>query len=256
MSSPALALLLALLATGANAAERYRVTVATGGTMTAGTEMGTLTVDGPRWRLEREGVTLSTRRPFHVLLSDGDEIIALDLDRKAWFVPKNDKPYEPLGAWDMPGNPDTRRVKKLRVDALPPAEEMVGGERIERRGLQLAYRVSKNLHGTGLQATVKAKVTLWVAPSGPVLPAPLDLRHIPTDIPEIDEALGKELAAIDGLVIRRELEVTRQIVGGPPLTETSVITLEPIEPASTDPSLFKPPAGWLLAPPLIATPGA
>jgi hypothetical protein len=253
-------LVASLLATPLVGAVRYVVTIEEGPGRLEGARRAYL-VHGDRWRVEILDAPQEPRM-WDVMLGRPDDEIGLDNARRAWWSDRREAERRSPGLlpvlreWRHP-IPKQVKLRKTKISLRGPQPgPMVEGRETTVHELDFSTRLHVVIDRNRVDADLQARIRLWTVEGIPPVPAPLDLRNVMTLDPAIDALLREELGKVSGFVVRREIEVTRQLDPRHPVSARSVISVAEIDlqAAATD-AAFTIPAGYTEAPPLLGAPG-
>jgi hypothetical protein len=255
-----LALVGILLAQPLGAAVRYVVTIEEGPGSGHSARRAYL-IDGDRWRIQMLDET-DEPRAWSVMLGTGKDEVGIDHARRAWWSQRREqggRSWSVLPSHREFGPPMSTeaRVRKSRVVMTPPQPgPVLGGRESTIHEIRFSASLYAIVGGSGIHADIKAIIRLWSVEGVPPVPALLDLRSVATMNRELEQILQTELATVPGHIVRREIELTRQLDPKYPVTVRSVVSVDAIdlEAASSD-SDFTIPAGYVEAPPVIGGPG-
>lgn len=217
-------------------------------------------VDGDRWRVEMLDEPAEPRS-WDVLIRTPDHYIGLDHGRRAWWSELEQRRphtvFPSLSAWTHPVKLRQAPPSNTRISFREPTAgfTMLGRDAVLHE-LELSTTIRGTGHVAGVDASVRATIRLWTVEGLPEVPREVDLRNVETTVPELDAVIASELAKVEGFVVRREIEITRELDPRFPTHERSVLTIEEIDvdAAATDQD-FGVPAGYAEAAPVVGVPG-
>ena len=194
---------------------------------------GKLTIERDRSRID---ITEGNHPLFNANTSvitreAGGEIIVLDHARKTW----SQRPGKPLG-----GHLSTTRGLSGAATASNP---MVQTDRsANEHRLHATYSIMMEVEGERFPANVEVDVISELGGSRQ-LAFPWGLQFAAkTGFEEVDRLMERRLPM--RLPLRQTVTASRQIEGGPKVTETITTTLTNVSEGSVDDGIFFPPAGY------------
>ncbi len=161
----------------------------------------------------------------------GAEIILLDHQRKTW----SQRPGKQLG-----GHLSTTRGLSGIASASNAAVQTDRSSNEHR--LNATYSIMMEVEGERFPATVELEV-ITVLGSARQLAFPWGLQYAAkTGFEEVDRLLERRLPM--RLPLRQTVIASRQLEGGPKVTETITTTLTNVSEGAVEDSIFFPPAGY------------
>jgi hypothetical protein len=260
-------ILCVLLATPTAAADlAYDVHRVTTGLLGA-TRIAEVVMSGDHARMTFPGSTEPVRHEAAVelWLSGGSQRIVLDLRQQTYFdqaryaarvskgqaQPELRLLGEPTG---FAGSVSTANVRvELRTD---PAPVEVSGFACTRATLNVSYDLRAVVGTQRVPATVKAVAEFYVTDTLPVkrLPFGHGAIALSTALEEPDRAISARLATLEGIALKKVVAVTRQVDGGPAVTEAVTETLQRFRDPVIPDGAFDVPAGYRYQEPLFVPP--
>lgn len=118
-----------------------------------------------------------------------------------------------------------------------------GGDATERHTVRAEYRLDMDVEGEKIDATVKMHAEFDIDPRVRQRAHPWGLQFAAkTGFAKIDDALAARIP--DRLPLRQVVTFSRQITGGPVVTETLTITISNVVDETLRDAEFYPPAGY------------
>ena len=224
-------------ATAATAADSYRYTFHFDGYPEPSTQTGHVTVDGDRYRVERDPE--DDPRTYDVILTAGgdDQAKALNLENRTFFDATGE-PEVTSGLYLLLPIGDKKRTKDFALEVSDEDGEALAGYPTRKRTLHFSYTVSIDFHGEKITGTVRSTASYWVTDQLSLQLPPLLRPHVQTGFSEIDESLAAELSKMKGFPLKQHVSITRAVSGEAPDTATLTKTIEKIENIEVEPSTF------------------
>ena len=198
------------------------------------TYRGTLIIDGNRSRADivEGNHPLLNARTSVITREGGDELIHLDHERKTW----SQRPGKLLG-----GHLSTTRGLTLATKA---SDEQV---RTDRDGalhkLFASYSLTMNVEGETIPATVEIEVVSELGPFIRQTAFPWGLQFgAKTGFEKVDRLIERRMPM--RLPVRQVVTASRQLDGGPKVSESIIVTLSNVTEVDIDKNIFFPPQGY------------
>lgn len=218
-------------------------------------------IDGDRWRVE---LVDEADRPrwADVLIRTPDRYIGLDHRRRAWWSELEER-KERVGVlpvlleWRHPVGQRQAPASNTKLSFREPTTgfTMLGREAVMHE-LELSTTLRGTGHVEGVDANLRATIRLWTVEGLPALPREVDLRYVETMVPGLDAVIASELAKVEGFVVRREIELTRELDPRYPTHVRSVVAIQDLNlDVTASDADFAIPTGYAEAPPVVAAPG-
>lgn len=246
MSLRIAAILLLLLTTPAGAGVVYRYTTKITGDPVATGSSATVWLDGPGYRIVLDPDP-SGPRAWDIAVSNGAETFLINSENQTWYRPK------PLPTVRFFGGRETRLRGKVKASHQVEGTETIDGRSVTKHAMRIDFRQTEDFGSTRVGSTISITFLVWAAPGLTSIPLQRDLT---TGIAQVDEALARLFASIEGLPLRKTLSVTRRYDGGGvPTTILVTTTVTDIEETTIPPSRFEVPKTYREQEPVIAVPG-
>jgi len=198
--------------------------------------VGQVWFDGDAYRAEIEHGGKRT-----VVISRDADRTAVILDEKAgtWSNRSRvdgDVRSAALFRWPVAG---AHTVGKPRVTYSRDDGIVIAGQKSVRHTIHATFDVE----GAGdVKGSFHVTATAWTTTELPELPIQRPLR---TGYPAVDSELARLQQNIDGMVLQHQLEVSRELQGGPVVTEKTTTVIERLRQTEIAPSLFEVPSAYV-----------
>ena len=200
--------------------------------------VGRVWFDGDAYRAEvvRGGVRTT------VISRDGDETAFVLNDQKQTWSNRSrvqgDVRSASLFLWPVAGAhvTGTPTITYSREEGI-----VVAAQPAVRHVISAIFDITGADAGMVVRGRFHVIATAWTAAGLPELPIRRPLR---TGYPEVDSELAKIEANVRGLIVQHELEVTRQLDGGPAMTEKTTTVIERLRQETIASSLFEVPRSY------------
>lgn len=252
-----LAVLLGAFAFAADAGLVYRFTTKSDVAAQPQSGGGRVWIDGNRMRTELDPDP-SNPRPFDVTIVVDGKTTYLNLQNKTYYHEQKAiagaRVQGSSSLFHLPtyGDPQLRGKPKISYRNAGAGPQL-GGHATTKHVIEFRYRLRTEISGTGLHGDITGLLTVVTAPS---LPGSGDTVFVRTTYPEIDEEIAKHAATFEGMLVSRELVVSRKLEGGPKVTERTTMTIEELTTVDrVEDELFAIPPGFRHQEPVIAVPG-
>jgi hypothetical protein len=230
-----------------------------GGLLESGGSTGRILFDGLRYRVEFDPE--EEPRGFDVLVSKdgGKRQHGIDLKNRSWYTLD---PVDP----SIPSNPllgllpvwnEKKSVKNVELAVVEkPEPEMVSGRSTRRHEVRLSYDVRIEFPGESIEGQVRLEAVFWMVGDG-AFAVPVLLRpEIRTGFAEIDSRLDEALAKLQGLPIKREVNIVAEAKRTLPRTSQATVVLSDCKPVQAKAAQFEVPNGFKYEKPVLMAPGA
>jgi hypothetical protein len=270
------AVALLLLSVPVFAGEVYKFSDEQTGGLQNSTRKGEILVDSSKYRIEYDkNEDDDPRQPRLVISKDGGEhAFALNLEKRTYYALDQaplDQPTSPLFALvpispGVPGWDAKSTVGEVTV-TMDESPDTLGKLQTRHYAIALGYDLKVEIQvtpppGAGLKASsetiqgrVKMAADFWTLEDKARPPVDFFQTEIRTGHPEVDARLAEKLAALRGLVIKKQLTIStagdRGLTGQ---TETLTSLVEGPQPVKTEPALFEVPAGFKVHRPEVTVP--
>lgn len=205
-------------------------------------------IDGDRQRVELDPDP-SNPRAYDVVIHAGGQTTYINLQNKTFY---RKEPRKPSLAFALPlENPKV--IGKPEVTFRTEPGPQIVGRDTTKHVIEVSYRVGGTWSGEALRTRFKTVTTLYVAPS---LPRDRHLELLGTAIPEIDEAVAKKYASLEGMILGTEALSAHQYEGGPLISSTNTMTVDELKEGPVSDDLFAIPNGFTYQEPVYGIPGA
>ncbi len=236
---------IALIAAQAHAATAYRVRFVSSSPQMqlAGARV---TVDGQKLRIDIDRVPDAVRLYDYALSGDGGKtLVAVNDELQTWF-PLDHSPLV-VQSHSFAGMSMAPAPKKIQWSVKHGAASSAG---------QLSYALEDDLAGTVVRSNVRATAEVWPMEAKPAMKWPAAVPFV-TRIAAVDEQIARSPELLAGLPAKIAVTITRQYEGGPPMSETTTMTIDDVqELPSVDAKQFVRPAGYREQPPVVGVPGS
>lgn len=201
---------------------------------------GTMTLEGPNSRLDISAGNHLLFNPAitHITRKEGAEIFVVDHSRRSYFhrLP----PPEMRGPLSTTTGIGSSRLVRSHVTRSRSKPE---GGRIERHLIRAEYSVEMDVDGEKLDAVIHLEVEVDADPGFEQRAFPWGLQYAAkTGFEKLDWALASRIP--NRLPVRQVVRASRQIAGGPLMTETITITVSNVREADAGDGIFYPPPGY------------
>jgi hypothetical protein len=172
-----------------------------------------------------------------VLIShDRDQnAMVVDLAKCTWTWRSRAGPLRSSALFHLPTDKGDTVIGEPAIEHRTEGVEPFAGFIATKHVILIEYRVVGVLAEAVVRGTVTARATIWSTESLPPLPMHRELR---TGHAAIDEALASISAAVRGMIVRHELEVTRTFEGGATQVERTITSVKNVRIADLPDSLF------------------
>ena len=199
---------------------------------------GTIWFDGDSYRAE---LSADPSRETDVVISRDRDATAMQLNAEekswTWRHRMNDVRSSKLFLWPMT---PSFVAGPVRIEQRLEGKTQLEGFKVVKHRITVTFRVdTPGTKGNAVPGTLKTTTRIWTVESLPRLPVPLRLR---TGYPAVDNKLTAHFEKIEGMVVWHEMEVTRIIDGGPPMSEKTTTAVRNIRQLDIDPTRFEVPA--------------
>ena len=204
---------------------------------------GTVLVDGLSYLIhfDEGGVV------FSALVSEdgGESEIAINHDLRTYYEPAELHGLERESRlFMMPAlNVESPKIKLLELheeEGSSPIENLPARKWV----IQLLYEMQYSVGKESIRGVCDTTAIIWTTDALEAPFVPLDPRCILTGWSSIDHRLEQELSVIEGFPLKRDMTVTRRIVGGAPFTDMITTTFTNFEPAEPATESFAIPEGY------------
>jgi hypothetical protein len=208
---------------------------------------GTMTLDGQKSRADLN----SGQHPLfnghisHITRKEGDEILVVDHSRQSYFQ-RNPPPEMrgPLATVTGIGR------STLRNSQVTKTREKLG-ERLERHVIRADYDVDMEVEGEKLDASVELVIEMDVDPSREQRAFPNGMMFgARTGFKKLDWAIADRIP--NRLPLRQVVRASRQIGGGPMITEEFTFLVTNIREEAVDDKTFFAPVGYRYEEPVFS----
>jgi len=237
---------------------------------------GKILVDGPKYRIEYDqSEDDDPRQPRVVVSKDGGEhAFALNAEKRTYYALDKASPDLPTSRLfnlvplpqGIPGSSSKAKVGKVTVTSAE-SPDTLGGAQTRRNTIALSYDIKVEMTRTPpagsaakpftetVQGRVKLDANFWTLEDKTRPPVDFFQTEIRSGHPEVDSRLAEKLAALRGLVVKKQITITIEGDGGlTGQTETSTWLVEVPKPAKAEPALFEVPAGFKVHKPEVTRP--
>ena len=205
-------------------------------------------IDGDRQRVELDPDP-SNPRSYDVVIYAGGQTTYINLQNKTFYRKEPRKPklgfYPPLENAKVVGKPEVT----FRTE---PGPQIVGRD-TTKHVIEVRYRVGGTWSGEKLRTTHKTVTTLYVTAS---LPRDRHLDLFGTAIPEVDDAVAKKYASLEGMILGTEQSGDDQYEGGLVRSYTTTMMVDELKEGPVSDDLFTVPEGFVYQEPVFGFPGA
>lgn len=182
-----------------------------------------------------------------VISRDADQTVTfVDLEKKTWSnrsraagtVRSSSLFNWPVSGAKLAGPPQIAHRRDAAVE--------IAGRQAVPHTIDVRFDVKSDMDTSG---TYHVTVRAWMAEDLPPLPLKTELL---TGYAAVDVRLRPIFAALKGMTVRHELEVTRTLTGGPPQTERTMTKVTHLEQLPVPPAQFEVPETFTYAGPVTA----
>lgn len=212
---------------------------------------GTMILDGTNSKTDiasgahplfNANISLITRK-------EGSDVIVVDHSRKTYFqrIPPPDMrgPLATVGGIGR-SNLDASKVTRTRERFV--AEN---GRELERHVIDANYRIDMDVEGEKMDATIDLHIEVDVDPAFEQHAFPWGLQYgAKTGFTKLDWAIADRIP--NRLPMRQLVRASRQIAGGPVITETFTMTISNVREEEVDGRVFFAPAGYRYEEPVFS----
>lgn len=202
---------------------------------------GRMSIEGTKMRVD---ITSGAHPMFNKNLSfisrnAGTEVLVLDHARRSYFQRQVGHIGGPIATARGLGRTRTSRHRVTKTkEALAN-----GGPATERHTIRADYSLLMEVAGEQLDATVWMEAQFDIDPQIKQRAHPWGLQYAAkTGFDKVDDAIAARVP--DRLPLRQFVSVSRQIAGGPVITETLTLTATNVVEEEIDDLEFYPPAGY------------
>jgi hypothetical protein len=200
-------------------------------------QTGRIAVEGRSYRADFDG--RGSRDIDMVISRDGDQTaVYVDLRRCSWWYRNRIGPIRSSRFFHLPTDGADAVTGEPVVEHHIEGVETIAGFAATRHVIDIRYRLVGVMADTAVRGSVVARATIWTVDTLPPLPMRRDLR---TGHPTIDEKLAGVSGSLHGMIVRHELEVSRNFDDGLPQTERTITTVSNLRVAELPDSLFAVP---------------
>jgi hypothetical protein len=233
-----LAVAIAGLASAGTAAVTYDVVTTTATSRGSERAVGQIWFDGDAYRAEIERGGKRTV----VISRDADRsAVILDDRARTWSYRSRvdgDVRSSALFRWPVAGahTVGKPRIRYSRIDGI-----VIAGQKSVRHTIDATFEVEGASDGIVVRGSFHVTATAWTTTELPELPIQRPLR---TGYPAVDSELAKAQQSIHGMVLQHHLEVSRELQGGPVVTEKTTTVIEHLRQTDIEPSIFEVPSAY------------
>ncbi len=237
-----MALLLLAVPAHAGIAYKLRVHRAKGDVVSA------VVADGSAYRSEVE-VTKETEeylRQYPIVIStDGKTLQFLRPEDRTWYTKR-----EGIVGTAAVGK-DPRATKPQVSFAEEPSEDVIAGMATRKFVLKASFIVETSLGGQTLKLHKARTVIFWIADVPCAPPISKALHGVRFGVPELDEAVDRELAAVKGLIVRQVDSLSERYEGGTPRAFLTTTEIADPKCVDVDAARFAIPKSYRMQEPVI-----
>jgi hypothetical protein len=200
-------------------------------------QTGRVAVDGQSYRADFNG---RGQRDIDVVISrDSDQTaIYVNLKQCSWSYRARMGQTRSSGFFHLPSDEPDAVIGEPVVEHHVEGVETIAGFAATKHVIDIRYRLVSILADTPVRGNVVARATIWMVETLPPLPMRRDLR---TGHAAIDEQLALITASLPGMIVRHELEVSRNFDGGQRQTERTITSVTNLKIVELPDSLFAVP---------------
>jgi hypothetical protein len=245
MRSIPTALALFLLAVPAHGGIAYKMHAHTA----KGNVVSTVVADGSASRSEIE-VTKETEeflRQYPIVIStDGKTLQHLRPEDQTWYA-KRDQGIVGTAAVGT----DARVKKPKMTFAEEPSEDVIAGMATRKFVLNASFIVETSLDRETLKLHKARTVLFWVADVPCAPPISQALHGVRFGVPELDDAIDRELGSVKGLIVRQVDSLSERYEGGVPRAFLTTTEIADPQCVDVDSARFTIPKGYRNQEPVI-----
>jgi hypothetical protein len=191
-----------------------------------------------------------------VVSHDGGKTwIALNSNLHTWFRLDRSPFTVHSRLFSVIGDRNAPRVRELKCSVTDGSPGGAGSDVRPALIGRLSYETDENVTGHRLRTAYAVIVQVW---SDPDRPGNTWLAQVPfvTEIPAVDAEVARNMSVFDHFPRQIAVTITRRFAGGPAVTETTALTVEPLaSPPPFPAEMFVVPADYREQPPVIMAPG-
>lgn len=215
---------------------------------------GTITVDGGRARIDYDVGSHPLLNPATSILSlDGGKVVVVfDHANRTWFERHTRSMSGPLSTYRAPWQKSVGKpVARIRATGM---EKTIAGRRARHYHLTWWYDLRMEAAGEKMTARVNVDADIWADPDFSVAALPYGLDFaLKTGLRNVDRAVASRVRGI-GFPLELRVTARRTIEGGDEMAETVRTTIESIEAAVDDETIFTPPHAYRRREPVLTVP--
>jgi hypothetical protein len=219
---------------------------------------GSITIAESAWRVDYDEDNQGATAVFST--DGGLTETALNDEMQTYYEPKRIHYRNPSSRmlsmpFVPPGAPPVVTLKKLDVQE-EQSPEVIEGMAARKWVVSLGYEVQVDVGSEVLKGIFSTTALIWTTDARADVPFPLDPRTIVTGWDTIDASLAELREQIPGFPLKRQMTVTRRIVGGRPFTDVITTTITAFQDAELSGTDLEIPSGYINQEPIIGAPGS
>ena len=211
---------------------------------------GTMVLDGTNSKTD---ITSGAHPLFNPNISlitrkEGSDVIVVDHSRKTYF--QRFPPPEMRGPLSTAGGFGRTTLEASKVNRT--RERLAAnGRELERHVIGANYRIDMEVEGEKMDATIDLHIEVDVDPAFEQHAFPWGLQYAgKTGFTKLDWAIADRIP--NRLPMRQLVRASRQIAGGPVITETFTMTISNVREENVSDRLFYAPAGYRYEEPVFS----